>query len=58
MRALEKGPASIPEMVAHMYVGLDPRLTQAAGASVLAHLIDLDQRGRVKAEGEVWSLAA
>jgi glyoxylase-like metal-dependent hydrolase (beta-lactamase superfamily II) len=58
LRALEKGPASIPEMVAQMYVGLDPRLTQAAGASVLAHLIDLDQRGRVKAEGEVWSLAA
>ena len=58
VRALEKGPAAVPDMVAQMYVGLDPRLTKAAGASVLAHLLDLDRRGRVRAEGEVWSLVA
>jgi len=58
LRTLEKGAASIPEMVAHMYAGLDPRLEKAAGLNVLAHLLDLDQRGRVRAEGEMWSLAA
>jgi hypothetical protein len=41
-----------------MYAGLDPRLEKAAGLNVLAHLIDLDRRGRVRAEGAVWGLAA
>jgi glyoxylase-like metal-dependent hydrolase (beta-lactamase superfamily II) len=58
LRLLDRGPASIPDMVARMYVGLDPRLSQAAGASVLAHLLDLDGRGRVRAVGDVWNLAA
>lgn len=58
VRTLENGPAAIPDMVAQMYAGLDPRLTGAAGASVLAHLLDLDKRGRVRAEGEIWSLVA
>ena len=58
LRLLGAGPCSISEMVSQMYVGLDPRLTKAAGASVLAHLIDLDARGRVRAADDVWSLAA
>jgi glyoxylase-like metal-dependent hydrolase (beta-lactamase superfamily II) len=58
LRLLRQGGFSVPDMVAQMYVGLDPRLAKAAGASVLAHLIDLDRRGQVKAEGDVWSLAA
>lgn len=58
LRLLGKGPHSIPEMVAAMYVGLDPRLERGAGASVLAHLIDLDARGRVVSEGDAWRLAA
>ena len=45
-------------MVSSMYVGLDPRLEKAAGASVLAHLLDLDARGRVATEGEAWRLVA
>lgn len=36
---------TIPQMVEQMYKGVDPRLYGAAGRSVLAHLIDLDQRG-------------
>ena len=58
LRLLGAGPRSISEMVSQMYVGLDPRLTKAAGASVLAHLIDLDARGRVQAADDFWSLAA
>ena len=44
----------IPALVAAMYKGLDPRLTGAAGRSVLAHLIDLEQRGLVVRSGETW----
>ncbi|HLZ78930.1 MAG TPA: MBL fold metallo-hydrolase [Sphingomonas sp.] len=58
LRLLVAGPQSIPQMVSSMYVGLDPRLERAAGASVLAHLLDLDARGRVAVEGEAWRLVA
>lgn len=57
LRILGEAPAAIPEMVARMYVGLDPRLNGAAGRSVLAHLIDLKQRERVVMNGDVWALA-
>ena len=57
-RLLEDAPRPIPAMVEKMYVGLDPRLVGAAGRSVLAHLIDLEQRGVVRREGERWALAA
>src|SRR3546814_1362267 len=45
-------------MVARMYVGIDPRLSLAAERSVLAHLIDLRDRGLVIEEGETWRMAA
>jgi glyoxylase-like metal-dependent hydrolase (beta-lactamase superfamily II) len=54
LRELAKGPRDISTMVAAMYKGLDPRLTGAAGRSVLAHLIDLHTRGLAKASGDVW----
>ena len=48
LRFLERnGDSLIPDMVAEMYKGVDPRLHPAAGRSVLAHLIDLHQRGLV-----------
>lgn len=53
---LEKAPQQIPQMVAEMYKGLDPRLTGAAGRSVLAHLVDLQQQGRAAVEGGSWTL--
>ena len=34
-----------------IYIGLDPRLTGAAGLSVLAHLEDLVARGVVETDG-------
>lgn len=59
LRFLDReGPSTIPQMVATMYVGLDPRLHGAAGRSVLAHLIDLDGRGLVEQEGPHWLLSA
>lgn len=48
----------ISDMVEAMYRDIDPRLHPAAGRSVLAHLLDLERRGLVRGEGELWTLAA
>ena len=48
---LARGPASVGELVAAIYAGVDPALHGAAGRNVLAHLIDLEARGQVAAEG-------
>ena len=58
LRRLRDGSGFIPDMVASMYKGIDPRLHGAAGRSVLAHLIDLEARGLVARRGEGWSIAA
>ena len=54
LRLLESGVGHIPEMVGHMYKGVDKRLHPAAGRSVLAHLIDLRDRGEVAEAGDHW----
>jgi glyoxylase-like metal-dependent hydrolase (beta-lactamase superfamily II) len=54
---LEQGEGRIPAMVAAMYADIDPRLFPAAGRSVLAHLVDLERRNRVRTRGEGWALA-
>src|SRR5438477_482837 len=51
LHRLEKGAADIPTIVRAVYIGLDPRLTGAAGLSVLAHLEDLVARGVVATDG-------
>jgi glyoxylase-like metal-dependent hydrolase (beta-lactamase superfamily II) len=48
---LRDGVDTIPAMVVRMYVDVDKRLHPAAARSVLAHLIQLEQEGRVTAEG-------
>jgi hypothetical protein len=58
LRLLQAGTGDIPDMVARMYAGLDPRLNGAAGRSVLAHLLDLKARGIVEEEAERWRMAA
>jgi len=58
LRLLGQQIGAIPDMVTRMYVGLDPRLTGAAGRSVLAHLIDLQNRGLVSEEAGTWHSAA
>jgi glyoxylase-like metal-dependent hydrolase (beta-lactamase superfamily II) len=50
LNALGGGPQTIPALVAKIYVGLNPSLTRAAGLSILAHLEDLSERGRVFGE--------
>ena len=52
LHRLAKGEADIPTMVRAIYIGIDPRLTGAAGYSVLAHLEDLVARGVVATEGD------
>ena len=51
-------PRPIPDIVANAYPGLDPRLVVAAGGSVLAHLVDLERRGLVERDGEIWTAAS
>ena len=54
MKLVGEKPRAIPDIVASAYPGLDPRLTAAAGGSVLAHLLDLEARGLVSRQGETW----
>ncbi|HUE19420.1 MAG TPA: MBL fold metallo-hydrolase [Stellaceae bacterium] len=48
---LKSGDTAIPDIVRAVYAGLDPRLVNAAGRSVLAHLIALMRAGKVTAAG-------
>ncbi len=54
---LESGEGRIPAMDEAIYSGIDPRLFPAAGRSVLAHLLDLERRRRVRQEGGRWTIA-
>lgn len=58
LRLLRAEPQPVPAMVERMYVGIDPRLFPAAERSVLAHLIDLRDRGVVSLRGDDWEIAA
>jgi glyoxylase-like metal-dependent hydrolase (beta-lactamase superfamily II) len=53
LKRLAMGDRTVPEIVRAAYAGLDPRLTGAAGLSVLAHLEDLVARGLVVSEEPV-----
>jgi glyoxylase-like metal-dependent hydrolase (beta-lactamase superfamily II) len=52
LHRLGKGETDIPTIVRAIYIGIDPRLTGAAGLSVLAHLEDLVARGMVETDGQ------
>jgi glyoxylase-like metal-dependent hydrolase (beta-lactamase superfamily II) len=52
LHRLGKGEADIPTLVRAIYIGIDPRLTGAAGYSVLAHLEDLVARKVVATDGD------
>jgi glyoxylase-like metal-dependent hydrolase (beta-lactamase superfamily II) len=51
LHRLGKGATDIPTIVRAIYIGIDPRLTGAAGLSVLAHMEDLVARGLVQTDG-------
>lgn len=56
LAALERaGSADVARLTAAVYVELDARLLGAAARNVLAHLIDLQRRGVVQGDGEVFS---
>jgi glyoxylase-like metal-dependent hydrolase (beta-lactamase superfamily II) len=57
LRLVGERARDIPDIVAEAYPALDPRLVMAAGASVLAHLLDLERRGHVVREGDLWTAA-
>ena len=52
LHRLGKGEADIPTIVRAIYIGIDPRLSGAAGYSVLAHLEELVGRGVVATDGD------
>jgi len=52
LHRLAKGETDIPSIVRAIYIGIDPRLTGAAGLSVLAHMEDLVARGLVETDGQ------
>jgi glyoxylase-like metal-dependent hydrolase (beta-lactamase superfamily II) len=51
LHRLAKGATDIATIVRAVYIGLDPRLVNAAGFSVLAHMEDLVARGAVATDG-------
>ncbi|WP_165423603.1 MBL fold metallo-hydrolase [Ktedonosporobacter rubrisoli] len=49
--------ATVPALVEHIYVDVEPRLHPVAAYSVKAHLVKLEREGRVKLRGEdSWQL--
>jgi glyoxylase-like metal-dependent hydrolase (beta-lactamase superfamily II) len=54
LRLVKERARDVPGIVADAYPGLDPRLTTAAGGSVLAHLLDLERRGLVEQQQDLW----
>ena len=54
LRLLGEEARPVSDFIPHMYKGLDERLIPAAEMSVTAHLIDLERRGMVSVEDDVW----
>lgn len=54
LRLLGVAARPVSAFIPEMYKGLDPRLIGAAEMSVTAHLLDLEKRGAVRRNAEVW----
>jgi glyoxylase-like metal-dependent hydrolase (beta-lactamase superfamily II) len=57
VKHMQNGISRIPDMVPLMYKGVDQRLWPAAERSVLAHLIDLEKKGKAARSGDEWATA-
>ena len=57
LACIREGLPTIPQMVTRMYADVDKRLHPAASRSVLAHLIQLEQEGRVVNDGGRYRLS-
>ena len=55
MSRLQSGPCTVAQLTANMYADVNPMLHGAASRNVLAHLIDLFERGIVEPEGAFGS---
>ncbi|MCX7932624.1 MAG: MBL fold metallo-hydrolase [Rhodovarius sp.] len=53
----EAGSATAQALVGPVYGPMDPGLIGAAGRSLLAHLLMLEEEGLVRREGDLWRLA-
>ncbi|QGM45072.1 MBL fold metallo-hydrolase [Methylocystis heyeri] len=53
LQRLDEGDETIPQMVARIYEGVNPRLHGAAALTILAHMEDLIARGAVEPKGPV-----
>lgn len=53
LECVKNGQSTIPEIVAVIYRGIDPRLVKAASLSVAAHVEHLVERGLLRCEGPV-----
>ena len=58
LNLVEGEARTIPEIVERAYPSLDPRLVDAAGGSVHAHLLDLERREMVLRLEDAWIAAA
>ncbi|MEL6530786.1 MAG: MBL fold metallo-hydrolase [Pseudomonadota bacterium] len=56
VRLLGEAARPVSAFIPEMYKGLDERLIPAAEMSVTAHLIDLEKRGVVGRNGEIWRI--
>jgi hypothetical protein len=56
-RALSKGASGTFKLMDSLYSQVHPRLRRAAERNVLAHLMKLEQEGKVVRDGEVWRAA-
>lgn len=52
----EHGPSTVEALVGPVYGPLDPKLVAAAGRSMLAQLIMLEEEGAASRDGEIWKL--
>ena len=57
LRLLGERSRGLNDLVAAMYVGIDPRLAPAASRSVLAHLYDLRARDMVAERDGLWTIS-
>ena len=57
LRLLGEAARPVSDFIPEMYKGLDPRLVGAAEMSVTAHLLDLERRGAVSRDADVWRVA-
>lgn len=52
----ERGPSTVEALVGPVYGPLDPKLVAAAGRSMLAQLIMLEEEGAASRNGDVWAM--